>query len=368
MRATKEIIVLGSDHGGFKLKKKIGHWLNKGGYKVLDVGAFKQQADDDYPLFALLVASKVADLASRKKNVLGILVCRSGGGMALTANKVKGARAVDVFSLLSARHARQHNHANILTLGQDFLVKRDIPSIINAWLKTKPSTHPRHQRRLGQIKRAEQGHIEVTPGILEKNFDDIKHRLYTVAGLSRWVHIDIADNTLVPNKTFLNLLELKRAKTKAKKEIHLMVSRPLSYLPSIKSAGFKRAFVHVESRQAKEFIKQATKARLAIGLAIDINTPVTRIKKFMPKVSVVLIMGIKAGWAGQPFRSEALQKVVKVKERWPKAEVVVDGGVHADTVKAIAAAGASRVIANSAIFNVRSSSQAIYKLTNYDKL
>ena len=59
--------MLGSDHGGFKLKKKIGHWLNKGGYKVLDVGAFKQQADDDYPLFALLVASKVADLASRKK-------------------------------------------------------------------------------------------------------------------------------------------------------------------------------------------------------------------------------------------------------------------------------------------------------------
>lgn len=368
MQGHNKIIVLGSDHGGFKLKKKVKWWLGKGGYKVIDVGSFKHQADDDYPLFALLVASQVVNLERQRKNVLGILICRSGGGMAVAANKVKGARAVDAFSVKSAKHARQHNHANILTLGQDFLTASEIREVINVWLKTKPSTHSRHARRLQQIKRAEQGQIEVTPGILEKNFADVKRRIHTVTGLSKVVHIDLADNTLVSNKTFLNLAELKQIKTKAKKELHLMVKKPLDYLASAVAAGFKHVFVHIESRQAKEFIPKARRWRLGVGLAIDINTPMARLKKLGARVDSILVMGIKAGWAGQSFKSEALTKVAKAKEWWPQKEIVLDGGVYEDTIKAVAAAGATRVIANSAIFGVRSSAKAIIRLTNYDKL
>lgn len=368
MQGHNKIIVLGSDHGGFKLKKKVKWWLGKGGYKVIDVGSFKHQADDDYPLFALLVASQVVNLERQRKNVLGILICRSGGGMAVAANKVKGARAVDGFSVTATRQARQHNHANILTLGQDFLSTKDIQPIIKVWLKTQPSLHPRHQRRLEQIKKAEQGQIEVTPGILEKNFADVKRRLHTVAGLTSWVHIDLADNTLVPNKTFLNLSEIKQIKTKAKKELHLMVKKPLDYLAGAVAGGFKRVVVHVESKQALAFIRQARQARLRVGLTIDINTPVVRLKKLGAHVDSILVMGIKAGFAGQSFKSEALTKVAKAKEWWPQKEIVLDGGVHEDTIKSIAAAGATRVIANSAVFGVSSSAKAIDKLTHYDRL
>ncbi|MFH1867141.1 MAG: RpiB/LacA/LacB family sugar-phosphate isomerase [Patescibacteria group bacterium] len=365
MKRSNKTIVLGSDHGGFQLKQKIKLWLENTNYAVIDMGSYRRLADDDYPLFALLTARRVAQ--AKNGSALGILFCRSGGGMTIVANKVKGIRAVEAFTPQMARYARQHNHSNILTLGQDFLSDSQIKAVIQTWLKTETSKHSRHQRRLRQIERAEHGQIEVTPGILEKSLAQVKKRINSVANYTSWLHIDLADNTLVPNTTFLNLAQMSQLKIKAKKELHLMVTKPLLYLKPALAGGFIRVIVQLETKNLPLTIKRIKKLKLQIGLAININTPVTRVKKYLRQVDLVLVMGVKAGFAAQQFRSEALNKVVKLKEWRPSLTVVVDGGVNPVTVVAVAAAGADRVIANSAIFSQDNKKKALEQLSNYGR-
>ncbi len=146
-------IFIGADHGGFALKATLIDWLRKQDYQVEDCGAFVFDPGDDYPEIAFTVAEKtVAD-----PGTLGILLCRSGGGVAIAANKVKGARAVVTSDEVSARHAKEHNDAQILVLGADFVSSEDkAKKIIEVFLATAFTQEPRHQRRLAQIQNYEE--------------------------------------------------------------------------------------------------------------------------------------------------------------------------------------------------------------------
>ncbi len=144
-------IFLGADHGGFELKEQLKKWLEQIGAKVVDCGAFELDSTDDYPLFAAQVAQKVAS----NSDSLGMLICRSGGGMTIAANKIRGIRAVEVFDVRSAVHAREHNHANVISLGGDYLKYREAQSVIQAFIDTQPSNDQRHLRRIDQIKQLE---------------------------------------------------------------------------------------------------------------------------------------------------------------------------------------------------------------------
>jgi ribose 5-phosphate isomerase B len=147
----KEAIVIGSDHGGFTLKKKIKEYLKKKGFSVVDVGAYTDQRCD-YPLFAAQVAKKVSQGKPRR----GILVCKSGIGNAIVANKFPGVRAALCYSGKAARLSREHNDANILSLGSLFTNERLTKRIIDIWLKTK-FQGGRHSRRLRMIRAIERG-------------------------------------------------------------------------------------------------------------------------------------------------------------------------------------------------------------------
>jgi ribose 5-phosphate isomerase B len=143
-------IYLGSDHAGFELKEKIKDFLKGNGYKFEDMGPVEYSSGDDYPDYAVLVANEVS-----KTGDLGILVCSSGVGMCIAANKVKGIRAVNAYNIKIAQKSREHNNTNILCLGQDYIDIDTAKEIVKVWLSTYFSSEEKHHRRIYKISRFE---------------------------------------------------------------------------------------------------------------------------------------------------------------------------------------------------------------------
>lgn len=143
------IILLGADHAGFALKEHLKKFLQKKGYDVKDMGAYKLVKTDDYPDYAAKVAKAV------QKSGKGILVCGSAEGVCIAANKFRGIRAVAVWTVQNAKLSREHNDANILCLSGWQLSKKTAEKIALTWLKTPFSKEKRHVRRIQKIKRLE---------------------------------------------------------------------------------------------------------------------------------------------------------------------------------------------------------------------
>ena len=144
MKQKKQTLVLGSDHGGFKLKQALIDYLKSKRITVVDAGCFDENSAD-YPLIAQNVAKKVASTKGR-----GILICGTGIGMSIAANKVKGVRATLAYDPFTARMSRQHNDSNLLALGGRTTPLAKAKKIVDAWLSTE-FEGGRHARRVRQI-------------------------------------------------------------------------------------------------------------------------------------------------------------------------------------------------------------------------
>lgn len=142
-----EKIYIGTDHAGFELKEELVEFLKNLGYEVEDKGAYEFDKDDDYPDFIFPVAKAVAqDEGSR-----GIVIGGSGQGEAMAANKVKGVRAALVYDEYSAKMSREHNDANVISLGARTMSNDDAKKLVKLWLDTPFSNEKRHQRRINKI-------------------------------------------------------------------------------------------------------------------------------------------------------------------------------------------------------------------------
>ena len=150
-------LALGSDHGGFKLKELIRKHLEDTGISYQDFGTFDEQSVD-YPDFALAVAEAVAE----GKYQRGILVCGTGIGIGIAANKITGIRAALCHDIFSAKASREHNNANILTMGERIIGPGLALEIVDAWLKTDFAAG-RHERRLHKIRDIEQKYASNAP-------------------------------------------------------------------------------------------------------------------------------------------------------------------------------------------------------------
>lgn len=139
-----EKIIIASDHGGFNLKNQIVTHLKEKGYDIEDYGCYSTESCD-YPIYAKLIANEVA--TSNKK---GILVCGTGIGMSIAANKVKGIRASHCTDTFSARMTRMHNDSNILCLGERITGTGLALDIVDIWLNTE-FEGGRHQKRIDMI-------------------------------------------------------------------------------------------------------------------------------------------------------------------------------------------------------------------------
>ncbi|RKY37017.1 MAG: ribose 5-phosphate isomerase B [Candidatus Omnitrophota bacterium] len=133
---------IGSDHRGFKLKQALIAYLEEKEYSVIDFGTYSEQSCD-YPEFAF----KVAHAVENKEIVRGILICNTGIGMSMSANKKKAVRAANCFSHELARYSREHNDANVLILGAGYIKEEMARQIVDIWFNTE-FEGGRHLRRL----------------------------------------------------------------------------------------------------------------------------------------------------------------------------------------------------------------------------
>lgn len=144
-------IAIGADHAGFEVKEKIKKQLEEMNLQVVDLGTNSTESVD-YPDFGAKVGRFVADGAADE----GIVVCGSGIGIAIAANKIDGVRAAQAWNEETARLARQHNNANVLSIGARVLPEDEIPKIVNAWFEAK-FEGGRHQNRINKISELENG-------------------------------------------------------------------------------------------------------------------------------------------------------------------------------------------------------------------
>jgi RpiB/LacA/LacB family sugar-phosphate isomerase len=142
------MIYIASDHGGFELKKEITAWLTEQELPFKDLGPSTYSELDDYPEYGEKVSKFVSKNAATD---VGILICRSGIGMSIVANKFKGLRASLCWNEHVAASSRVDDHANVLCLPADYISLETAERILRIWLATPFSNAPRHQRRVDEI-------------------------------------------------------------------------------------------------------------------------------------------------------------------------------------------------------------------------
>jgi ribose 5-phosphate isomerase B len=148
-------VYLGSDHAGYELKQAIIEHLKKGGHEPIDCGAFSYDAEDDYPAFCIAAATRtLADPDS-----LGIVIGGSGNGEQIAANKVPGIRCALAWSVETASLAREHNNAQVMSIGGRMHPVEEALSFVDAFLTTAWSKAERHQRRIDILDEYERTHV-----------------------------------------------------------------------------------------------------------------------------------------------------------------------------------------------------------------
>lgn len=146
-------IVIGADHAGFQMKNAVGDLLRSLGHTVLDVGAFNENPSD-YPDFAVLVGNAVLE----GKGERGILICGSGVGVSVAANKIKGIRAAVCHDAYSAHQGVEHDDMNVLVLGSRVIGPKLAEDLVKAFLSANFTNEERHKRRLAKVAAIEASH------------------------------------------------------------------------------------------------------------------------------------------------------------------------------------------------------------------
>jgi ribose 5-phosphate isomerase B len=150
---ASKLIAIGADHGGFKMKEELKAFLKQSGHQVHDFGTNSEDAVD-YPDLAYAVARSIAEGTAD----FGIVIDGAGVGSAMTANKVPGVRAAACYSVAVARNSREHNDANVLSLGSKTITSAEMREIVQAWLGTE-MTEDRHRKRVAKIQAIERQYL-----------------------------------------------------------------------------------------------------------------------------------------------------------------------------------------------------------------
>jgi ribulose-phosphate 3-epimerase len=208
----------------------------------------------------------------------------------------------------------------------------------------------------------------IAPSILAADFAHLADEVARVEPAADWLHVDVMDNHFVPNLTIgLPVVQSLRRASVIPFDVHLMITEPERWAPGYAEAGAYNVTFHAEA--AEDPVRLAKTLRAAgtrAGLAIDRDTPVEPYLELLPFVDTVLIMTIKAGFGGQSFLPEMLDKVRAVRRRIRAKElhvrVEVDGGVAADTIEQAAEAGADTFVAGTAVYAADDPAEAVRRL------
>jgi ribulose-phosphate 3-epimerase len=208
----------------------------------------------------------------------------------------------------------------------------------------------------------------IAPSILAADFARLAEEVQAIEGAADWVHVDVMDNHFVPNLTIgLPVVQSLRKATALPFDVHLMITDPERWAPGYAEAGAYNVTFHAEAcENPVKLAKTLRAAGTRAGLAIDRDTPVEPYLELLPYLDTVLIMTIKAGFGGQSFMPEMLQKVRDVRRRVTvknlDVRVEVDGGIAADTIEQAAAAGADAFVAGTAVYGAADPAEAVRRL------
>jgi ribulose-phosphate 3-epimerase len=208
----------------------------------------------------------------------------------------------------------------------------------------------------------------VAPSILAADFAHLADAARAVEGAADWLHVDVMDNHFVPNLTIgLPVVQSLRRTTTLPFDCHLMIENPQRWAIGYAEAGAYNVTFHAEAADdpvglAKDLRAAGSRA----GLAIDRDTPVDPYLELLPHLDTVLIMTIKAGFGGQAFIPEMLDKVRAVRKAVADSgleiRVEVDGGIADDTIAAAAEAGADAFVAGTAVYGAEDPAEAVRRL------
>jgi len=211
--------------------------------------------------------------------------------------------------------------------------------------------------------------VKIAPSILSADFARLGDEIKDVEqGGADYIHVDVMDGHFVPNITIGPLIvEAIRPITKLPLDVHLMIENPDQYIEAFAKAGADYITVHVEaSRHLHRTIQLIKSTGVKAGAVINPATPVESLKHIIEDLDMVLLMSVNPGFGGQKFISSVLPKIRQVKEMAdavnPNLEIEVDGGVNEETAKLCVEAGATVLVAGSAVFNKEDRAAAIAQL------
>ncbi|MCA2217530.1 ribulose-phosphate 3-epimerase [Jidongwangia harbinensis] len=208
----------------------------------------------------------------------------------------------------------------------------------------------------------------IAPSILAADFARLADEVGAIEGAADWVHVDVMDNHFVPNLTLgLPVVESLRKATTVPFDVHLMITDPERWAPGYAEAGAYNVTFHAEACDDPVALAKTLRAAGSkAGLAIDRDTPVEPYLEMLPFVDTLLIMTIKAGFGGQKFLPEMLDKVRDVRRRIAagglEVRLEVDGGISADTIEQAAEAGADAFVAGTAVYGADDPAAAVRRL------
>jgi ribulose-phosphate 3-epimerase len=200
--------------------------------------------------------------------------------------------------------------------------------------------------------------VKIAASILSADFARLGEQVKEAeAGGADWIHVDVMDGHFVPNITVgPPVVRSLRAATSLPLDVHLMITAPDRFLAEFVHAGANRLTVHVETcDHLHRTIQVIRELGAKPGVTLNPGTPLSSLQEILPDVDLVLVMSVNPGFGGQSYIPSSTGKIARLRSMLDgigsSAEVEVDGGIHADTVRTVVEAGATVLVAGSAIFN-----------------
>ena len=215
--------------------------------------------------------------------------------------------------------------------------------------------------------------VKIAPSLLAADFARLGDDIKRVAPLIDWLHLDVMDGHFVPNISFgIPVIEAIRHVTDVYFDCHIMTTNPDTYLPELAKAGVDLATVHIEA--VPDPVRAMTRARdngLDFGLVLNPGTPFESVAPYVEDCEVIVVMSVEPGYGGQVFMPEVLPKIEAAREwvesRGLRADIQVDGGITPDNASQAIAAGATVLVAGTAVFRAEDPPAAVDALRRASK-
>ena len=211
--------------------------------------------------------------------------------------------------------------------------------------------------------------IIIAPSLLAADFSKLKEEVKAIENTkAKWLHLDVMDGNFVPNISFgADIVKAIRKDSNLYFDAHLMIENPEWYIDTMADAGVQSISIHVEATKHLDRALQLIKARgLKTGVAINPATDITFLDNIYEKLDLILIMTVNPGFGGQKFLNQMIEKIRKVRNKFPHIDIQVDGGINNETAKLVIEAGANILVAGSYVFS-GNYSEKVNSLLNEEK-